>query len=112
MSYLLIVRPKKIRSLRFALAPAVPEHFLSNENQIRLTLQRSQERQKLAFDLNDNVSQIPVTLQVPVGIAANVCGVAANVLAQDKSGPDGATCEATTTSEAFNNLVQKNLVTQ
>ncbi len=35
----------------------------------------------IANDLNVNVSDIPVTVQVPVGIAANVCNVAVNVLA-------------------------------
>ena len=67
---------------------------------------------QLVNDLNVDVSQIPVTLQVPVGVAANVCDIDANVLASDKSGPDGATCEATNTSQAFSNLVQKNLVAQ
>ncbi|MDB5506897.1 MAG: hypothetical protein JWR75_1535 [Devosia sp.] len=67
---------------------------------------------QLVNDLNVDVSQIPVTLQVPVGIAANICNIDANVLASDKSGPSGAACEATNTSQAFTNLVQKNLVAQ
>ena len=32
-------------------------------------------RADIAKDINVNVSQIPVNAQVPVGIAANVCGV-------------------------------------
>lgn len=43
---------------------------------------------------------VPVTVQVPVGVAANVCGVAANVLAHQKnSGP--ATCTAKSGSRAL-----------
>jgi len=42
---------------------------------------------------------VPVTVQVPVGVAANVCGVAANVLAKQKAG--GATCTAKSGSKAL-----------
>jgi hypothetical protein len=43
---------------------------------------------------------VPVTVQVPVGVAANVCGVAANVLAkQKKSGL--ANCTAKSGSRAL-----------
>jgi hypothetical protein len=47
----------------------------------------------------NNVS-VPVTVQVPVGIAANVCGVNANVLAQQK-GTGTATCTAKNGSKAL-----------
>ena len=39
------------------------------------------------------MSQIPVNVQVPVGVAANVCGVDANVLARQGKGSAPA-CEA------------------
>ncbi len=61
----------------------------------------------IAQNINVDVSQIPVTVQVPIGIAANVCGVNANVLAQQ--GPAGAACSATTTSTALNQLVQRQI---
>lgn len=41
------------------------------------------------------------TVQVPIGIAANVCGVTANVLAAQKKGDDPVSCTATTTSSAL-----------
>jgi hypothetical protein len=54
----------------------------------------------------DNLS-IPVTVNVPVGVAANVCGVNANVLAaQKKTG--AATCDAKTGSKAL----AQNVITQ
>jgi hypothetical protein len=66
--------------------------------------------QEIAKDINVDVSQIPVTVQVPVGIAANVCGVAANVLAQQKNAGDAA-CEATSSSEALTQIVQREMGT-
>ena len=42
--------------------------------------------------LNNNM------VQVPIGIAANVCGVTANVLAAQKKGSDPVTCTAKTAS--------------
>ena len=67
---------------------------------------------QIAQDLNVEVSQIPVTVQVPVGVAANVCGVAANVLASSKKDAAGAACDATTSSEALTQVVQRSLTTQ
>lgn len=63
---------------------------------------------ELAKNLKVEVSQIPATVQVPVGIAANVCDVEANVLAKGgASGP--AQCTAKSTSQALNQQVQKQL---
>lgn len=67
--------------------------------------------QKIAQDINVNVSQIPLTVQVPVGVAATVCGVDANVLAQQKNGGT-ATCQAANSSEALTQAVQKQIGTQ
>ena len=48
----------------------------------------------------------PITVQVPVGVAANVCGVNDNVLAsQEKAG--GAACTATSASNALAQHVVK-----
>ncbi len=56
--------------------------------------------------VNVNVSDVELgviaNVQAPVGIAANVCGVAANVLAQDVGGTGEAACEATAESAAGN----------
>ncbi len=59
----------------------------------------------IARNINVDVSQIPVTVQAPIGIAANVCGVNANVLAQQGAG--AAQCTATSTSNALDNLVNR-----
>lgn len=62
----------------------------------------------IAKNISVDVSQIPVTVQVPVGIAANVCGLDANVLAKQAQGGT-ANCGATTTSTALDQLVQRKL---
>jgi hypothetical protein len=49
------------------------------------------------------------TVQVPIGVAANVCGVNANVLAAQKNGGD-AKCTATTTSKALKQAAKKQAV--
>ena len=62
---------------------------------------------------NDQISalnnlSVPVTVQVPIGVAANVCGVNANVLAaQKKTGTP--TCDAKSGSKALaqNVIIQK-----
>jgi hypothetical protein len=66
---------------------------------------------EIAKNINVDVSQIPVNVQVPVGIAANVCGVDANVLAQQKKdGP--ASCDAKNTSSALNEAVLRQVKSQ
>ena len=65
-------------------------------------------RTEIAKNINVNVSQVPVTVQVPIDVAANVCGVSAAVLAdQAKSGT--ATCTAKSASSALNEVVQNQI---
>ena len=59
----------------------------------------------IAKNINVNVSQIPVTIQAPVAVAANVCGVAVDVLTSQATQGD-AKCDAKTTNEALNQIVQ------
>ena len=64
--------------------------------------------QDIANNLHVNVSQIPVTVQVPIGVAANVCDVSANVLA--KQADDAAPCDANNNSTALTRFVQGQLL--
>lgn len=66
----------------------------------------SNVRTEIAKDINVDVSQIPVTVQAPIEVAANVCGVTANVLAEQQ-GTGGATCRAENTSATLNQIVQQ-----
>ena len=58
-----------------------------------------------------NNLSVPITVQVPVGIAANVCGVNANVLAKQKAGGT-TTCAAKTGSKALAQNVIKQKLSQ
>jgi hypothetical protein len=52
---------------------------------------------------------VPVTVNVPVGVAANVCGVNANVLAHQKKG-GAASCTAKSGSKALaQNVISQKL---
>ena len=63
---------------------------------------------EIAKNINVDVSQIPVTVQIPVAVAANVCGVAVDVLtSQAQQG--AAKCDAKTTNDALNQVVQTQL---
>jgi hypothetical protein len=61
----------------------------------------------IAKNINVDVSQIPLTVQAPIGVAANVCGVNANVLSQQGAGL--ANCTATSSSTALNQIVQRQI---
>jgi len=54
---------------------------------------------------------VPVTVQVPVGVAAAVCGVDANVIAKQKKSGDYS-CPATTGSKALAQSVAKQKLSQ
>ena len=58
-----------------------------------------------------NNLSVPVTVQVPVGVAANVCGVNANVIAKQK-GTGDYTCTARNGSKALANAVAAQKLTQ
>lgn len=63
---------------------------------------------EIAKNISVDVSQIPISVQVPVGVAANVCNVDANILAEQKKAGD-ATCEAESTSQALEQVVQRQM---
>ena len=62
--------------------------------------------------LNNNNVAVPVSVQVPIGIAANVCGIAANVLAADLKQDGEAECTATSGSRALGQQVLRQKVRQ
>jgi hypothetical protein len=59
-----------------------------------------------------NNLNVPITVQVPVGIAANVCNVNANVLAQQTRRGGDATCDAESGSQALAQSVSRQLLSQ
>lgn len=60
----------------------------------------------IATNIKVDASAVPLSVQAPVGIAANVCGVSASTLAQQTG---GASCQATSTNAALDQVVQKQM---
>src|ERR1043165_8645932 len=52
----------------------------------------------LALDLHVDKANIPVNAQIPITIAANVCGVSINILSISQGGGSSQGCTAQTTS--------------
>jgi hypothetical protein len=57
--------------------------------------------------LNDLKLAAPVTVQVPVSVAANVCGIDANVLAEQVKTNPSYSCEAKSNAQALSQFVVK-----
>ena len=54
-------------------------------------------------------TQLPITVQLPINVAANVCGVAVNVLA--RGGPSRNTCDATNGSTELAQAIRQQYAT-
>jgi len=64
----------------------------------------------LSVSLKVNRDSIPVTAQVPIDVAASVCGVSVDALAASVAS-DNASCTATTTSPQLVQVVQQQIST-
>ncbi|HVF83762.1 MAG TPA: hypothetical protein VM913_06290 [Sphingomicrobium sp.] len=62
----------------------------------------------LSVELNVNRNNIPVTAQVPIDVAASVCGVSVSALAASVASGT-ASCTATTTSAQLSQAVQQQI---
>src|SRR6187397_2346871 len=102
----------KVLPLAIAVAMAVTPAFAQQSGGGLVTVNISNVANDIARDLDVNVSNIPVTVQVPVAVAATVCNVDVNVLS--RQGPAGQTpqCTAKATNDALNQLVQGQLLDQ
>lgn len=97
---------KLILAVPFAIALAFSSAASAQQEGV-VNVDISVVKNDIANDLNVEVIDID-TVQVPVGVAANVCGVTANVLAKQMQ--DGeAECQATTTSQALNQVVKRSI---
>src|SRR5438309_6462340 len=63
----------------------------------------------LALDLHIDKANIPINAQIPISVAANVCGVSINVLSIGAGGGSSKGCTAKTTSPALDQAVQQQL---
>jgi hypothetical protein len=63
----------------------------------------------LALDLKVDKSNIPINAQIPVTIAANVCGVSINILSVGAGGGSSEGCTATSISPELKQYIQQQL---
>src|SRR5688572_27796471 len=75
---------------------------LVNVNVTNLDLLRNFANNNEIEILNNANIAVPVTVQAPINVAANVCGVAVNVLA--RGGPSRNSCTATGRSASLTDL--------
>jgi hypothetical protein len=86
----------------FAVAGTVPA--IAQEGMVTVELRNVSPT--VASNINIDASRLPATVQLPIGVAAQVCGIDASVLAQ-RTGDNR--CLATTTSTALDQAVQRQL---
>jgi len=63
----------------------------------------------LALDLKVDKANIPVNAQIPINIAANVCGVSINVLSVGAGGGSSSGCTANSVSPELKQYIQEQL---
>src|SRR3954454_11542227 len=63
----------------------------------------------LALDLHVDKANIPINAQIPITVAANVCGVSINILSIGVGGGNSGGCTAKTTSPELTQAVQQQL---
>lgn len=87
--------------------PAVAQNVSANN---LISVQLSDVANNLAQNLSVDVQDVIDigSVQVPIGIAANVCNIAANVLATGTNQTPGE-CTATSTSDALTRIVKRNM---
>lgn len=98
----------KIAAVAFVLscAPALAQSQSDLGGLVNVNLQ--DVLNNLAADIKVDKSNIPVTAQIPVSVAANVCGVSVNVLSQQAS-TGQANCTAKTGSQQLTQVVQQQM---
>ena len=97
---------KYLVALAMASAVAVPAAAQQNG---LVNVDVSNVLNNLDLDLLNN-SLNNNTVQVPIGIAANVCGVDANVLASQRKANSPVNCTAKNTSQALKQAAKKQAV--
>jgi hypothetical protein len=63
----------------------------------------------LALDLKIDKANIPINAQIPINIAANVCGVSINVLSIGAGGGKSSGCTANSVSPELKQYIQEQL---
>lgn len=81
------------------------------EGLVNVDLRNARILNNLARNLDVNVSNIPITVQAPINIAATVCNVNAAILGEAIQ-KGGASCYAQQSSRALNRIVKNVMAVQ
>lgn len=100
---------KLILAAALAAIPAAPALAQQTGQAGLVNVNVSNVLNDLELDLLNN-SLNNNTVQVPIGVAANVCGVDANVLAHQRKSDSPVTCTAKNTSQALKQAAKKQAV--
>ena len=103
---------RRVFPLAIAVAMATAPAFAQQSGDGLVVVNISNVANNIARDLDVNVSEIPVTVQVPVSVAASVCNVSVNVLSGPSVGGVTPSCDAKSTNAALNEIVQNLLNSQ
>ncbi len=99
-----------VRMPMIALAAALAMSALPAQAQDaegKVTVDLTNVEATLVASLGLTVDQIPPSLELPVGIASQVCAESASDLAKDKKEDGTLECTATSTSKALEQAVKK-----
>ena len=88
---------------------AVSAQIAAGQQQGMVTVSLKLVRNDIAKELNVRANQLPLRVQAPVGVAAQVCNMDANELRQ-KLQKGRAACQAKTTNQDLNNIVMRQMV--
>ena len=101
-----------VAALAAAATPAVAQNVNVGGGLVDVTIQdvnvlnNSLNKNQVEI-LNNNNIAVPVTVQVPIGIAANVCDTTVQLLQQDLADDGDAACTATSASNALGQQIVK-----
>jgi hypothetical protein len=96
-----------VKSASSAVASGVSSAASSVPSLVNVNL--SNVLNNLALDLHIDKANIPINAQIPISIAANVCGVSINILSIGAGGGSSKGCTAQTTSPQLDQAVQQQL---
>ncbi len=85
----------------------MPTEFSSVPSLVNVNL--SNVLNNLALDLKIDKANIPINAQIPINIAANVCGVSINVLSIGAGGGSSKGCTANSISPELKQYIQEQL---
>ena len=99
---------KRSQSSLLVLAGLFATSVLAQQAQGMVNVDLGTVADTIARNINVEVEKLPASVQVPAPVAATACGVPAAKLAPP-AGSDIASCQATNTSSALQQVVEKQL---